>query len=407
VIATAAQLIVPTVLLAALAAAQQPPAFEVTAIDGKVTVGTVTATADGVRVAPRTGEPTSRPLDQLLAIRRTDPPRAPTAPAPLQVWLRSGGVLPAVAVDGVAPAAGGAARWLVDTAGGARLELAQTAIAALRCREPAPETFAADLRAPETNSDFLYVVKDGQPQRFRVAVARIEAGRVHFDLGGQSYDFPLTGADSVAAIVFGKNTGFAPDRQAKPRVAVKLASGENCEGRLESIDATLAMQLDEGARLVVPIDRVLAIDVATERLVWLSTLEPRVEQTAAFDRKWPWTVDCSPAGPGIRLGGKAYTHGIVVVPRTRLTFDLGGRYDLFEATIGIEERGGPQAHAIFRVFGDGKLLFESTPFVLGTAPLALHLPLDRCHEIAIEADFGKNFDLGDLCAFADARVVQQ
>ena len=25
----------------------------------------------------------------------------------------------------------------------------------------------------------------------------------------------------------------------------------------------------------------------------------------------------------------------------------------------------------------------------------------------LEADFGKNFDLGDLCAFADARVVQR
>ena len=57
------------------------------------------------------------------------------------------------------------------------------------------------------------------------------------------------------------------------------------------------------------------------------------------------------------------------VPRTRLLYDLGGRYDLFEATIGIDERGGPQAHAIFRVYGDGRMLYESPPMLLASAML--------------------------------------
>ena len=47
------------------------------------------------------------------------------------------------------------------------------------------------------------------------------------------------------------------------------------------------------------------------------------------------------------------------------------------------------------------------PMTLGLAPVALKLPLHACKQLVLEADFGKNYDLGDLCVFANARVVQQ
>ena len=93
--------------------------------------------------------------------------------------------------------------------------------------------------------------------------------------------------------------------------------------------------------------------------------------------------------------------------RSRLTFDLGGKYDVFEATIGIDERGGPQAHAIFRVLVDGKVAFDSGPVQRDSQAQVVRVELAKCQSLAIEADFGKNFDLGDLCAFADARLVQK
>jgi NPCBM/NEW2 domain len=327
-------------------------------------------------------------------------------PAVFCAWLRSGAVLPAVGIGGVV-AAGKPAMVAIETPSGGHLEVPMTMVAAVRTRANDPATLTADRAGPDDNHDYLYVVKDGKPQRFTVDVHSIHDGKVWFALRGVDYDFPLRGDDSAAAIVFGQNRGFAPDRLAEPRVTVVLTGGERCQGKLLALDATLSVLLDEGARLVVPSDRLLRLEVATAKLRWLSTLVPRVEQTPAFDRVWPWTVDGSPAGPGIHLGGKVYSRGLVLVPRTRLNYDLGGRYDLFEATIGIDERGGPQAHAIFRVFTDGKLKFESAPMVLGSPPLAVHVELDRCRELSIEADFGKNFDLGDLCAFADARVLQR
>ncbi len=403
---TARLLSIVTALLVSGLGVSQTPLFAVTTIDGRELSGAVTADAVGVQVAGKNGDRVTVALADLIAMRRVDVAAPEVAPAPQLVWLRSGAVLPATKLGAVVLAAEQPPRWSVDTVSGAHLELLQSSIAAVRCRTVEPDTFDVDREKPDQNVDYLYVVKDGKPQRFRVAIHGIRGGAVQFTLGSNDFEFPLAGDDSVAAMVFGKNTGFAPDRLPKPRVAVTLTGGEHCEGRLQGIDGALSLQLDEGVPLVVPIDRLRSVEIASDKLTWLSTLQPTVEQTPAFDRNWPWTVDASPAGAGIRLGGKAYTRGLVLVPRTRLTYALGGRFDAFEATIGIDERGGPQAHAIFRVFGDSKLLFESPPMLLGSAPQALQIELGRCQELTIEADFGKNFDLGDLCAFANARVVQ-
>ena len=64
------------------------------------------------------------------------------------------------------------------------------------------------------------------------------------------------------------------------------------------------------------------------------------------------------------------------------------------------------AHAVFRVFADDKLLFESEPFTLNKEPASLRIPIPRVQRLTLEADFGNNLDLGDHCVFADARVIQ-
>lgn len=45
--------------------------------------------------------------------------------------------------------------------------------------------------------------------------------------------------------------------------------------------------------------------------------------------------------------------------------------------------------------------------VRGQAPAALRVALNKAKTLTVEVDFGKNYDLGDFCAFADARVIQK
>lgn len=387
-------------------AAQSPPVGKLATIDGRALVGALAVAADGkVRLDGADGV-VELALDELLSFEPEGVVLAPVE-VPHRVWLRSGVELPAVRLAGRPAAAGAPSRLAVELPAGATVEFALGSLAAVRQggpERPEQPSFAADRLDPPANEDLLYVVKDGRASRSTVTITGLLDGKIDFDLRGRAYDFDLAG---VTGLVFGKNTGFAADRHSKPRASLELTTGERLDGRLLVFGAEVRLQLDEGAVVAVPGSRVFRLGIASDRLRWLSELTPSVEQTPAFDRTWPWTVDRSVAGPGFQLGGKAFTRGIGLVPRTRLTYDLGGAYDVFEAFVGIDDRGGPQAHAVFRVLVDDKVAYESVGRTRGQPPELVRVELGKCRRLAIEVDFGKNYDLGDYCAFADARVVRR
>lgn len=379
----------------------QSPRFVVQTIDGRSLQGAVAFDGSRLEIGGETltlGDAMSLRVDD--AVLQLKP-----KPVSFCVWLRSGSVIPCSRIDGTA-AAGKPPVVRIDGASGVAFEVPLSTVAAMKSRANDPQTFVADRAAPDDNLDYLYVVKGGEPQRFSVLVDAIDAGVARFDLRGSQYEFAVHGEDSVAAIVFGKNTGFAPDRAAGARAQVALVGGELVGGSLLSIDSdSLRMRLDEGTEFSAPLASVRSVDVASDKLAWLSSMQPKVEQTAAFDRLPAWTEGRSPAGPGIRVGGATYARGFVLVPRTRLTFELGGRYGAFECVAGLDDRCGPVAHATMRVVADGKPIWESTVARGVDGPPALRLSIVGCKQLTLEADFGDNFDLGDLCAFADARVV--
>lgn len=374
------------------------------AIDGRTWTGPVSVGTDGtVRIA---GEPPAElPLDAVLSFE-ADTAAATPSPAPHRVWLRSGLELPAVALT-LQPATGGQpAKLVVQLPVGAVIALPLGALAAFRqagADLPEPASFAADRQDPPANHDLLHVIKDQKPVRSSVTITGCSEGAIDFELRGKEYDFPFAG---VAAVVFGKNTGFAADRQGRPRAALRLATGERLEGRLLALGERLQLRLDEEVVVEAPAAAVARFDIASERLRWLGELQPTVEQVPAFDRIWPWLIDRTPAGPGLQLGGKTFSRGLCLVPRTRLTYDLTPGFEWFEATVGIDDRAGPQAHADFRVLADGQELFALRGRTRGMPPETVRVPLRGKQTLVLEVDFGKNYDLGDYCVFADARVVR-
>ena len=388
------------------AAAQALPRGTVRTVDGRELVGEVAVAEDGVvTVRGADGEATLE-LAELVSFEQAGV-EVRQVQVEDRVWLRSGLELPAKRLGGLPAADGQPARLVATLPSGIDVELPIGSLRALRhggTMRPQPNLFPQDLASPPANEDLIYVVADGQSQRSAVIVTGIDARRIDFLLRGDPYDFEL---DGLAAVVFGANTGFAPDRQPRPRAALELSTGERLEGRLLSLGATARCRLDEGFVAEVPAAKVHRITVASDRLVWLTELDPVVEQTPAFDRVWPWLVDRSHAGPGFELAGRRFDRGLGLVPKTRLTYDLGRRFDVFEAVIGVDDRGGPEAHAVFRVLVDGEQVFLSEPLTRGQAPVPLQLPVQGAASLSIEVDFGKNYDLGDFCAFADARVIQK
>lgn len=394
-------------LCASIAAQADGPAGTVRTIDGRSFTGALTVGADEDVTVTSGGESVTLELAEVAGFTAAQPVKTPSTP-PHRVWLRSGQEFAANEVYGIPAADGKPARLAAELAVGVTLELPISTLRAIRQagkgRDLEPPSFDAELQDPPDNNDLLYVQKDGKVHRFQITVTGMQREVLDFDLRGRPHDYAL---DGIVGVVFGNNTGFAADPQPPPRVEIDFDTGDRLEGRLLGLGRQVRLRLDEGCEVAVPSGRIVRFAVASDRLRWLSDLEPEVEQTAAFDRVWPWTVDRSVAGPGFVLGGETFMRGLGMVPRTRLTYDLDGKYDVFEAVIGIDDRGGPQAHALFRVLVDGEPVYESGPKTRGQPGEHVRVELNKCRQLAIEVDFGKNYDLGDYCAFADARVLIQ
>ncbi|MFO0311775.1 MAG: NPCBM/NEW2 domain-containing protein [Planctomycetota bacterium] len=402
----AAAFALPWAVLAAALGAQAGLPGRVRTIAGATFDGAL-AVADGAaRVQTADGE-RRFDLAELAAFAPTGAASKPVA-APHRVWLRSGLDLPATALAGLPAANGVPARLVVTLPAGVDVAVPLAMVRALRhggAERPEPALFAADRKQPLADADLLYVVRDGKAQRSAVTLRGFGASTVDFTLRGDEYEFATAG---VAAVLFGDATGAAPDRQPKPRARLQLASGEALDGKLLALSADGArLRLDEGVEVAVPAAAVFDLQMQSDRMVWLSDLQPKVEQTPAFDRVWLIGVDRTPAGKGLQLGGVAHARGLCLVPRARLTYDLGGRFDVFEAIVGIDDRAGPDAHALLRVLVDGVVVWDGGARTRGQQPEALRLELKKAKSLALEADFGRNYDLGDFCVFADARLVQQ
>ena len=80
-------------------------------------------------------------------------------------------------------------------------------------------------------------------------------------------------------------------------------------------------------------------DFSQGNVKYLTELEPSVDAPPAVDGEpyQPFLANKTPAGPGLRVGGKTYTKGIWMAPETALTYKLDGDYREFKAIIGIDD----------------------------------------------------------------------
>ena len=71
---------------------------------------------------------------------------------------------------------------------------------------------------------------------------------------------------------------------------------------------------------------------------------------------WPYQPDRSVAGNALKLTTGVFDKGLGMHSEARLTYDLGGGYEWFEATVGLDEATGRQGSAGIQVLIDGKAL---------------------------------------------------
>ncbi|MBW7866081.1 MAG: NPCBM/NEW2 domain-containing protein [Candidatus Hydrogenedentes bacterium] len=107
----------------------------------------------------------------------------------------------------------------------------------------------------------------------------------------------------------------------------------------------------------------------------------------------------------ILMGGKRYERGVGSHAPGSIHVELDGNAERFQAVVGLDDEVGGQGSATIKVFGDGKLLFESAVLKGGNAPVTLDLDVSGLRRLTLimgDAGDGISYDNVD---WADAKFI--
>jgi hypothetical protein len=354
----------------------------------KVTTASITVDPEGTVVAGET-DSTLPEIRSIVLSGETPPPVRGG-----RLVLSSGGTLAGTVPSGDADAI----RFRSDLISEVSIPLA--GVRAFRIGSPeVDDTPFREQMARDDEADSVFVLREGALLRIPGGFRSLDDTGLSLVWEGQERTLPL---EKVFGVIF-PASGAPPPTMAR----ITLADGGRIHGEILSLDAsTLKVRIPAGAEISIARSGVLRIDVRSDRLLFLSDLDPaRVEEIPFFDTVWPHRRDRSLDGGPIRLKGQTYEKGLGVHSRCLLTYDLPPRAETFFSVIGIDDETEGLGDVVFRVHGDEEVLFDSGRITAKDEPRTVRLDIRGRQRIVLEVDFGEDLDIGDHADWADAHVI--
>lgn len=270
-------------------------------------------------------------------------------------------------------------------------------------RKETPESFAKRLKEQGTEDVLLAQTKKGEVIAIPGILEGLEKERLKFRFQDKSRTLPL-------AQVEGLVLAARPDskRRDEIRANFALAGGVAISGRWQDLDAkTWKVETPWGQMLNLPSADVQSVRFLGGRMTYLSDLKPgKVEELPYFGRRLSWRQDLGLLGEPLKVNGRTFERGVAVHSRCFLTYDLGGRYSTFEATLGFDDAARGKGRVDCRVVADGKELYANPDLRADGPPVTLKLPVEKVEQLKLLVDFGKGQDTGDRVIWADARLYR-
>jgi hypothetical protein len=160
--------------------------------------------------------------------------------------------------------------------------------------------------------------------------------------------------------------------------------------------------------VILTAEDVVAIYVFQGAAVYLSDLKPRETAYNFYGSEtWPFVADGTVDRRDLCLGGSTYDKGLGMHSETRLTYDLGGRYQRFEALVGLDPRTGQRGSVRLRVLVDGQDRIPGSLELTGqTLPTPLRIDVSKARVLTLMVEFGNGGPVQDHVNWADARLIR-
>jgi NPCBM/NEW2 domain len=226
--------------------------------------------------------------------------------------------------------------------------------------------------------------------------------------GGKTVQIELP---RVRGIAFSSDLTSLPPAH-KPRMAVTLSDGSQLTGWNASRESGGPLRLSSlmGSTLELPLSAVAAIRFLDGRTTYLSDLQPTESRLAAYFGSAaaipPAQEQSAAAGP-LMVRGRQYAKGLGTRSYSRISYDLGGQFRLFQATAAIDDYAEGNGSVRFGVEVDGARVWTS-PLVTGRSrPLPVG-PLDVTgkRQLTLVVEYGELADVDDWADWCDAIVIR-
>lgn len=256
----------------------------------------------------------------------------------------------------------------------------------------------AELRRASAESDAAVVARGAEALTLRGVVKRVTAEGVDFDWNGREVRLPWA---NVVGIVLAR-----PAARSSTAI-VRLRDGAAFAGRVvEGDDQAVVVQSAAFDRLRLAWTQIERIDVRSQRVVFLSEIEPaRYDFEPFFDKHWDYARDRTLSGQPIRLGGREFARGLTLHSRAALAYRIAGEFDTFVATVGICDEMGTRGAALARVLADDQVVWEA-PVRGGAAAVDVRVPLRGVSELILQVDYDVQLDIGDHVCWGLARLIR-
>ncbi len=110
-----------------------------------------------------------------------------------------------------------------------------------------------------------------------------------------------------------------------------------------------------GARVQFPLANLASLEMRQHRTVYLSDLAQKsYEHTPFLGVSWPLVKDAAVTGRDLRLAGDTFAKGLGMHADSQVTYALDGRYQRFEALVGLDDITGQRGRVRLEILVDGK-----------------------------------------------------
>ena len=382
---------------------------EVKLHDGAVHRGTLTSINTESLIVTISGEPKELALRDISTLSAADAAGAADQPQPaVLVTLIDGSVLTAHSYelrDGQA---------VVKLAPGSETKISEKLIASVRFIESMAASKAlneqwASIAATKTAGDLLVVRKKQSLDYYEGVIRNIGPERIEFKLADELLSVSRSKVEGL--IYYRAQTTDLPAAIG----TVSLAGSHVKAQELALSDGQLRVKAAAGPELTWPLETLQAIDFSSDRVRYLSDLEPASVGYTPFvslqrpldslARFYQPRRDRGFEQQALQLDGKRYAKGVCIASRTAVAYRLGGKFRQFKAWVGIDDAVRRAGDVQLAMLGDGRVLWQGD--IRGTDEAKeLDFDLTGVNRLEIRVDYGKGLDLADHLDLCDARMIK-